>query len=97
MSKTLVNTDSNGAIKNAKDIVFWGNEDTFQLISKSSSIEEGWIKSTKAMQIDYVGCVVQVTTKQGDNVSEALTFVPKVRIKDLIVDGVVVGRKLIGI
>jgi hypothetical protein len=96
MSKTLVNTDANGAAKNVKDIIFWGDGDTFKLISKASSVEEGLMKSTKAMQIDYVGCVIQVTTQQGDNVSEALTFVPNVKIKDIIVDGVVVGRKLIG-
>jgi len=73
MAKTLVNTDANGAAKNIKDIVFWGNGDTFKLISKASSEEEGWMKSTKAMQIDYVGCVVQVrSTQQGDNIAEAL-------------------------
>jgi hypothetical protein len=97
MSKTLVNTDANGAAKNVKDIIFWGDGDTFKLISKASSIEEGWMKSTKAMQIDYVGCVIQVSTQQGDNVAEALTFVANVKIKDIIVDGVVVGRKLIAI
>ena len=95
MAKTLVNTDANGAIKNVKDIVFWGNGDTFKLISKASSVEEGWMKSTKAMQIDYIGCVIQVSTQQGDNVAEALTFVAGVKIKDIIVDGVVVGRKLV--
>ena len=35
--KTLINTDSNGATKNVKDIIFWGNGDTFKLISKASS------------------------------------------------------------
>ena len=35
MEKTLVNTDANGASKNVKDIVFWGNGDTFKLISKA--------------------------------------------------------------
>ena len=78
--KSLGNTDSNGAKKNVKDIVFWGNGDTFKLISKASSKEEGWMKSTKAMEIPGVGCVVQVTTQQGDNVAEALTFVPGVVI-----------------
>lgn len=37
------------------------------------------------------GCVVQVTTQQGDNVAEALTFVPGVKIAD-DVNG---GRKLV--
>jgi hypothetical protein len=95
MSKTLVNTDSNGATKNVKDIVFWGNGDTFKLISKASSLAEGWMKSTKAMQIDGIGCVVQVTTQQGDNVAEALTFVPNVRIEEIYEVGFIVGRKIV--
>jgi len=82
MKKTLVNTDANGASKNVKDIVFWGNGDTFKLISKASSVAEGWMKSTKAMEIEAVGCVVQVTTQQGNNIAEAITFVPGVRIKE---------------
>jgi hypothetical protein len=68
--KTLHNTTANGATKNVKDIQFWGNGDTFKLISKASSENEGWMKSTKAMEIEFVGCVVQVTTQQrtGHNV-----------------------------
>jgi hypothetical protein len=38
------------------------------------------MKSTKAMEIVGVGCVVQVTTQQGDNISESVTFVPGVKI-----------------
>ena len=84
MKKSLGNTDSNGAKKNVKDIQFWGNGDTFKLISKASSKVEGWMKSTKAMEIEGVGCVVQVTTQQGDNIAEALTFVPGVKVSSLI-------------
>ena len=62
------------------DLVVFGSGDLFKLISKASSKGEGWMKSTKAMQIDGVGVVVQVTTQQGDNVAEALTFVPCVKI-----------------
>jgi len=40
------------------------------------------MKSTKAMEIAGVGCVVQVTTQQGDNVAEALTFIPAAKIKE---------------
>lgn len=83
MEKTLGNTDTNGAKKNVKDIQFWGNGDTFKLISKASSKSEGWMKSTKAMEIEGVGCVVQVTTQQGDNVAEAVTFVPGVKINEV--------------
>ena len=97
MSKTLKNTDASGASKNVKDIVFWGNGDTFKLISKASSENEQWMKSTKAMEITGVGCVVQVTTQQGNNVAEALTFVPGVKISVVVreSDNQVVSRKLI--
>jgi len=81
MNKTLHNRDISGAKQNVKDINVFGNGDLFKLISKASSKDEGWMKSTKAMYIDGVGCIVQVTTQQGDNVAEALTFVPGARIE----------------
>lgn len=96
VKKTLINTDSNGASKNVKDIVFWGNGDTFKLISKASSAAEGWMKSTKAMGIDGVGCVIQVTTQQGDNVAEAITFVPFTQIEETEDEnGKIISRRII--
>lgn len=85
MEKTLSNTDVSGAKKNVSDLVVFGNGDMFSLLCKASSQEQGWMKSTKAMEIDGVGCVVQVTTHQrnhdGTNsVAEALPFVPSVII-----------------
>jgi hypothetical protein len=99
MSKTLVNTDANGTSKNVKDILFWGNGDTFKLISKASSVAEGWMKSTKAMEIEGVGCVVQITTQQGDNVSEAAVFVPGVKIQEYTSEQAeaITSRKLVKI
>jgi len=96
MNKSLGNTDSNRATKNVKDIVFWGNGDTFKLISKASSKAEGWMKSTKAMEIKEVGCVIQVTTQQGENVAEALQFVPNVKIEEFFDEGNnVTSRKIV--
>ena len=92
--KTLHNSDVSGAKKNVFDLIIYGDGDVWQLICKASSKNEGWMKSTKAMQIDYIGCLVQVTTQQGDNVSEALSFVPGVKI---IEDTVHNGRKLVAI
>ena len=69
-----------GAKKNISDLKTFGDGDLFRLISKASSLSQGWMKSTKAMQIYNVGCVVQVTTQQGDNVAEALTFIPNTKI-----------------
>jgi len=93
--KSLGNTDTNGAKKNVKDIVFFGNGDTFKLISKASSQNEGWMKSTKAMEIEGVGCVLQVTTQQGDNVAEALQFIPDVKIEESFEGDKVVSRKIV--
>jgi len=102
--KTLTNTTAKGARTQVKDIEFWGDGDTFKLISKASSQAEGWMKSTKAMEVPGVGCVVQVTTQQRNPdgsyvVAEALTFVPGVKILTQLepVDGGerVVGRMLV--
>ncbi len=49
------------------------------------------------MEIDKVGCVVQVTTQQGNNVAEAVTFVPNVKIQTIMQNGEVVSRKLVGL
>ena len=89
--KTLGNTDISEAKVNVPGMQTFGDGDMFQLLCKASSTEEGWMKSTKAMQIPGVGCVVQVTTQQGDNVAEALCFVPDVKIVDDVDKG---GRKL---
>lgn len=83
--KTLNITDINGAKANISDLQVFGNGDLFTLISKASSREQGWMKSTKAMFVG-VGCVVQVTTQQKNPdgsyaIAEALTFVPGVKIE----------------
>lgn len=85
--KTLKNTCSDSATKNVKDIIKFGNADMFKLLCKASSEAEGWMKSTKALAIDGVGCIVQVTTQQRNPdgsyaLAEALTFVPGVCIDD---------------
>lgn len=89
--KTLHNSDVSGAAENVKDLKVVGNGDMFQLLCKASSEEEGWMKSTKAMEIAPLGCIVQVTTQQWGVVAEAVCFVPGVRI----VDDENNGRKLI--
>lgn len=78
--KSLGNTEVSGAKKNVPDLVVYGDGDLFKLISKASSKEEGWMKSTKAMQVQH-GVVIQVTTQQGDNVAEALCYVPGVTVQ----------------
>ena len=91
--KSLCNTTADQAKDNVLDIKFWGDGDVFKLISKASSKTQGWMKSTKAMQVPN-GCVVQVTTQQGDHIAEALTFVPGGKVVDTVKDGKIIGRKL---
>ena len=98
--KTLNNSDKNHAKKQVGDLEIFGNGDLFKLLSKASSQKEGWMKSTKAMEIPNVGCVVQVTTQQGGRIAEALCFVPGVRIyenaeghRELIPGSVSWGKK----
>ena len=81
MSKTLDVVSEKNAINKVPDVKVVGNTDTFQLLCKASSKSEGWMKSCKAMQVGY-HCIVQVSTQQGDNIAEALVFVPNVHIVD---------------
>ena len=95
-AKSLGNTDANGTTKNVGDVVFFGDGDTFRLICKASSESQGWMKSTKAMQVPG-GCVVQVTTQQQNTdgtyaIAEALTFVPGALIVENKESG---GRRLV--
>lgn len=77
--KTLGNTKASAAKENVRDIQFYGDGDMFKCISKAWSVKEGWMKSTKAMNVPG-GIVLQVSTQQGDNVAEAVTFVPGVTV-----------------
>ncbi|MCP4183694.1 MAG: hypothetical protein GY761_10305 [Hyphomicrobiales bacterium] len=95
MSKTFHNSTVSGARQNVADIKVVGNGDSFRLLCKASSDNEGWMKSTKVMEIPGVGCLVQVTTQQRNTdgsyaVAEALSFVHGV----VIVDDENSGRRL---
>lgn len=94
--KTLNNTTASQAKDNVKDIIFWGDGNMWKLLGKASSKNEGWMKSSKAMEVPH-GCVVQVTTQQGSNVAEAVTFVPGVKIEETKEGEVVISRKLVSL
>lgn len=83
MNKPLRKPRPTAVRQKVGDLKVFGDGDTFKLIGRASSKSGGWQTSTKAMQIDGVGCVVQVTTQQGANVSEALTFVPNVKLEPI--------------
>ena len=79
----------------------FGNTDMFQLLCKASSKKEGWMKSTKALHIDNVGCLVQVSTQQRNSdgsyaLAEALSFVPGANIlTETNLEGKLIGRTLV--
>ncbi len=79
-SKTLDNVDITNARSSTADLVVHGDGDLWHLLCKASSESEGWMKSTKVMEIRRAGCLVQVTTQQDGRVAEAVTFVPGVKI-----------------
>ena len=96
--KTFSNTTASQTHENVPDVKTWGTDNPFKLISKAYSQEEKWMKSTKAMEIPNKGCIVQVTTQQGDNVAEALTYVFGVCIvEEVNIKGEVIGRSLISL
>lgn len=98
--KTMDVTDPVSAKAKVLDIKVFGDPNAWLLLSKASSEREGWMKSTKALQVDGVGCVVQVSTQQRNadgsySVAEALQFVPGVKvIEEKDASGIVVSRKL---
>lgn len=82
--KTLHNSDQSGARQNVPDLQVVG-EDLFKLLSKASSESEGWMKSTKAMNVEH-GVALQVTTQQRNPdgsyaVAEAVTYIPGVYVQ----------------
>lgn len=98
--KTLGNTDASGTSVNVKDVVFFGDGDMWQLLCKASSQAEGWMKSTKAMEVSN-GCMIQVTTQQRNEdgsyaLAEALSFAPDVVIVTTRNENnAIVGRRLV--
>jgi len=85
--KTMGNTCQNKCRDNVKDVVMFG-DDLFKLLSKASSENEGWMKSTKAFDTGK-GVLVQVTTQQRNPdgsyaVAEALSFVPGVKVVEQV-------------
>lgn len=79
IEKNMGITEVRGAKTNISDLQVYGDGDTFALLCKASSQEQGWMKSTKVCNVPG-GCIVQVTTQQKSSdgsyaVAEALTFV----------------------
>lgn len=77
--KALNVVNGQDAQQKVSDVEFFGNPDTWMLVCKASSKEQGWMKSTKVLNIPGCGCFLQVTTQQGNQISEAVTWAPRVQ------------------
>ena len=93
--KTLGNTSTEQAKGNGVQI-FGSSE--WQLVSKAWNDAEGWMKSTKALHVEGMGCLVQVSTQQRNPdgsyaVAEALTWVPGTGLLAMYGDKVTFGEK----
>lgn len=98
-------SNSHGAAANIKDLVLYGDPDAWICIAKASSEAQGFMKSTKAMNVPGLGVLVQVTTMQKElppaglvesdevfHTSEALAFVPDAIINHTVTGPTIQGR-----
>ncbi len=84
------NVSPEDARKNTPDLKVTGDPGAWELVCKASSASQGWMKSTKRMQIDS-GYLYQVSTEHRNPetglvtaCAEALTFVPVYAVGELV-------------
>ena len=65
--KPMGNTNMEEATAGTPDIQIHENPGAWKCLCKASSESQGWMKSTKALEVPG-GCVLQVTTKEGDQI-----------------------------
>jgi hypothetical protein len=81
--KTLSRTDMSAA--EASGMETFGNPGLWVCLSKAWNKKEGWMKSTKAMQVGSAGCLIQVTTQQKNadgsySLAEAVCFAERANL-----------------
>ena len=100
VSKSLGVTDPQSARTKILDIAVWGDPNAWVVLAKASSEQQGWMKSTKALPIDKLGVLVQVSTQQKNedgtySLAEALQYIPGAKVvEELDGSGKVTNRKL---
>jgi hypothetical protein len=88
MEKRALNASSeNNAHDVIKDLNIEGDPYRWRLVCKAWSEAQGWMKSTKAMDVPGSGVLIQVTTREtgADGhiaIAEAVTFVPMTFLMD---------------
>lgn len=80
------------------EVKTFGNQDLFVTLNSSKYSAMGYHKSNEAMEITGVGCVIKSTIFAHGHLSEALTFVPGVKIWETKnEEGEVTERKLVSL
>jgi hypothetical protein len=83
--KDLSRTDMEGAEESGMEV--FGDPGAWKCLCKASNAKEGWMKSTKVMQVGSAGCLIQVTTQQKNpdgsyTLAEAVCFAERVNLVD---------------
>jgi len=78
--RTVSNTTPKQAAQSG--VEFLGDPNKWVVLHKAWNTREGWMRSTKALEIPGVGCMVQVSMLDEDRIAESLCFVPDVGIAD---------------
>lgn len=78
--KTLNNVDKSSLAESVSDVEIYGDPCQWRCLCKASSKSEGWMKSTKVLELSS-GSLVRVTTQQRNpdgswSLAEALAYVP---------------------
>jgi len=79
-SKTLNNVDMETSKQNVSDVEIYGNPDKWLCLSKASSKTQGWVKSTKAMDVPGYGCLVQVSEQLGERLATSIVAIQGVGV-----------------
>lgn len=59
-----------------------GDPGQWVCIAKAWNKSEGWMKSTKVLEVPGAGVFLQVTTKEGGAIAEAVAFAPAIRLSE---------------
>jgi len=83
--KDLSRTNMDGAEESGMKT--HGDPGAWKCICKAWNEKEGWMKSTKAMQVGSAGCLIQVTTQQRNpdgsySLAEAVCFAERVNLTE---------------
>ena len=87
--KSMSNTNMDDLAETSPDVMVHGEPGKWVCVCKASSEKQGWMKSTKVMELPTwnvrpIGCLVQVSTQVKDNVAEAVCWIPGVTLEDFL-------------